>query len=427
MTTQKDNQSSSNDFAKLLKQDIIKVPQVGDIITGVVLSASKAEVRLDIEGVITGIVRGRELYHEAEEYADLKPGAKIEATVIEEENENGELELSFRHAGQQRAWTNLVNAYENKKIIKVKITDANKGGLIVSFGQIAGFLPVSQLSPENYPRVSGGDRGKILEKLRLFIGKETEVKVVNIEREEEKFIVSERDAWQEKQKDIMTQYKIGSVIKGKITAITDFGVFVSFGENLEGLIHISELAWQRIDNPADLFKVGDKIKAEIISIDGSKIFLSAKKLIKDPWKNVAKKYKEGQTVSGTILKVNPFGLFVELDKDIHGLAHVSQLNLAPGQKVNQVFKAGDKQKFTVVSINPKEHRLGLVVSGQTTDDRKQKIDDRRQTTDDRPADAEATTGKQQTADVKEKYKKKVEKKKEGKNVGDVKSEVKSKK
>lgn len=360
MTTQKnDKLSDSNDFTELLKQDAVKIPQIGDIVTGAVLSASKAEVKLDINGIITGIVRGRELYHEAEEYAGLKPGDKIEATVIEEENENGELELSFRHAGQQKAWANLIDAYENKKVIKVKVGDANKGGLMVSFGQVDGFLPVSQLSPENYPRVNGGDRSKILEKLRSFIGREIEVKIINLGQEEEKLIVSERDAWQEKQKDVMTKYKIGSVIKGKITAITDFGVFVSFGENLEGLIHISELAWQRIDNPADLFKINDEIKAEIISIDGSKIFLSAKKLIEDPWKNVAKKYKEGQAVSGTILKVNPFGLFVKLDKDIHGLAHVSQLNLAPDQKINQVFKSGDKQKFIVVSIRPKEHRLGL--------------------------------------------------------------------
>ncbi len=370
MTKEKNTiKDNSNDFANLLKQDIIKVSQVGDIVTGVVLSASKAEVRLDIDGVITGIVRGRELYQEAEEYANLKPGDKIEATVIEEENENGELELSFRHAGQQRAWTNLIDAYENKKIIQVKVNDANKGGLIVSFGQIAGFLPVSQLAPENYPRVSGGDRGKILEKLRSFVSNEIKVKIVTLNQEEEKFIVSERDAWQEKQKDIILKYKVGSSVEGKITAITDFGVFITFDKDLEGLIHISELAWQRIDNPSDLFKVGDKVKAEIISIDGSKIFLSAKKLIKDPWKEVAKKYKKAQAVTGIILKVNPFGLFVKLDKDIHGLAHISQLNLAPGQKINQVFKAGDKQKFIVASIEPEEHRLGLMVGKQKTESR----------------------------------------------------------
>ncbi len=353
---------SKAEFEKLLEKDTIKVPQIGDIVKGMVLSASKSEVKLDIDGIITGVVRGRELYFEADEYANLKPGDQTEATVIDVENENGELELSFRHAGQQKAWSNLVDAFTNKKIIKVKVNDANKGGLIISYGQVSGFLPVSQLAPENYPRVNGGDKGKILDKLKSFVASDFEVKIMALEEKEEKLIVSEKEAWQEKQKHVISKYKVGSVVEGAITALTDFGVFVSFGENLEGLIHISELAWQRIDDPADLFKVGDKIKAEIISLDGSKIFLSAKKLISDPWQEVLNKFKVGQKVTGTILKINPFGLFVELDKEIHGLAHISQLGLAPGQKIGESFKLGEKRDFTIVSIEPKDHRLGLVVA-----------------------------------------------------------------
>ncbi|MFH1233273.1 MAG: S1 RNA-binding domain-containing protein [Patescibacteria group bacterium] len=349
-------------FEKLLDDDGIKIPQIGDIIKGVVIAASKAEVRLDIDGIANGVVRGQELYFEAKEYANLKPGDEVEATVIEEENENNELELSFKHTGQQKAWNTLIDAFENKKIIKVKINDANKGGLIISFGQIPGFLPVSQLSPENYPRVNGGDKSKILDKLKSFVGSEIEGRVMALDEKEERLIISEKEAWQEKQKDIMSLYKVGSVVDGNITALTDFGVFLGFGKKLEGLVHISELAWQRIDNPSDLFKVGDAIKAEIISIDGSKIFLSAKKLLKDPWQEVGKKYKVGELVIGEILKVNPFGLFVELDSDIHGLAHISQLGLANNQKINDVYKAGDKKDFTIVSIEPKDHRLGLSVA-----------------------------------------------------------------
>ena len=353
---------SNDDFQKLLDAENAKIPQIGDIIKGTVLSASKAEVKLDIDGIATGVVRGRELYFEAEEYANLKPGDEVEATIIEEENENGDLELSFRSAGQQKAWGALFDAYENRKILKFRVQDANKGGLLVSYGQIQGFLPVSQLAPENYPRVNGGDKGRILDKLKSFVGTDFEVKVMTLDEKDEKLIVSEKEAWQEKQKDIISKYKVGSVVEGAITALTDFGVFVSFGENLEGLIHISELAWQRIDDPSDLFKVGDKIKAEIISIEGSKIFLSAKKLLTDPWHDVETKYKVGQVVSGTILKVNPFGLFVELDADIHGLAHVSQIGLAPAQKISEVFHSGEKRDFTIVSIEPKDHRLGLSVS-----------------------------------------------------------------
>lgn len=356
---------SDDDFQKLLDAENAKIPQAGDIITGTVLSASKAEVKLDIGGIATGVVRGRELYFEAEEYANLKPGDEVEATIVEEENENGDLELSFRSAGQQKAWSALFDAYENRKILKFRVNDVNKGGLLVSYGQIQGFLPVSQLAPENYPRVNGGDKGRILDKLKSFIGADFEVKIMTLDEKDEKLIVSEKEAWQEKQKDIISKYKVGGVVEGMITALTDFGVFVSFGENLEGLIHISELAWQRIDDPSDLFKVGDKIKAEIISIEGSKIFLSAKKLLTDPWLDAEKKYKIGQAVLGTILKVNPFGLFVKLDEEIHGLAHISQIGLAPGQKINEVFKAGEKKNFTVVSLEPKDHRLGLSVSAET--------------------------------------------------------------
>ncbi|PIR12786.1 30S ribosomal protein S1 [Candidatus Falkowbacteria bacterium CG11_big_fil_rev_8_21_14_0_20_39_10] len=355
---EKDTKSNS-EFQKLLDKDSLKIPVAGDIVKGAVISASKAEVKLDIDGVLIGVIRGPELYDEDPEYSGLKPGDEIEATVIEEDNENGELELSFRSTGQEKAWINLEEAFKDKKTIKVKIAEANKGGLLAKYKQIAGFLPVSQLAPENYPRVSGGDRSKILEKLKSFIGREFDVQVITLDENENKIIFSEKNLWSEKQKDVISKYKIGTQVEGKITAVTDFGVFINFGENMEGLIHISELAWQRIDRPSDLYKTGDKIKAEVINLDGSKIFLSAKKLMKDPWEKAAKKYEIGKIFTGEILKVNPFGLFVKLDDDIHGLAHISQLGLTAGQKIDDLFKAGDKADFVAMSVEPKEHRLGL--------------------------------------------------------------------
>ena len=236
MSEDKDNkQAESDDFGKMLEQHDFKLPQVSGLIKGSVISASKAEVRIDIDGIMTGVVRGPELYEEDDDYANLKPGDKVEATVIESENENGELELSFRFAGQEKAWQGMTEAHDNKSIIKVKVVDANKGGLLVKYRQIPGFLPVSQLAPENYPRVNGGDKGKILEKLRSFIGQEFTTKVMTLDIKEDKIIFSEKEAWNEKQKDVISKYKVGTMVEGKITAITDFGVFISFGENLEGL------------------------------------------------------------------------------------------------------------------------------------------------------------------------------------------------
>jgi len=374
-----------SEFEKLLEKDDIKIPQVGDIVKGTVVAASKAEVKLDVNGVLMGIIRGPELYNDVEEFSSLKPGDEIEAAVIDAENENGELELSFRLVGQEKAWVSLHQALKEKTTIKVKIIDANKGGLLSRYCQIDGFLPVSQLAPENYPRISGGDKSKILEKLKSFVGQEFEVMVITLNEEDNKIIFSEKDVWNKKQKPALDKYKLGMEIDGRITAITNFGVFVSFGENIEGLIHISELAWQRIDSPSEMYKVGDSIKAVIITIDGAKVFLSAKKLLKDPWMEASAKYSIGQIVSGTILKVNPFGLFVKLDEEIHGLAHISQLELDAKDKISDLFKADEVQDFEIVSISPSEHRLGLKLANTkksktktaklNSEDKKDKDDD----------------------------------------------------
>ncbi|MFA5420955.1 MAG: S1 RNA-binding domain-containing protein, partial [Patescibacteria group bacterium] len=170
-----------------------------------------------------------------------------------------------------------------------------------------------------------------------------------------------------KQKHIIEKYKVGMVVEGKISAVTNFGVFISFGEGMEGLIHISELAWQRIDSLDKMYKVGDEIRAEIVNLDNNKIFLSAKKIVEDPWKKAVEKYSIGQIVKGSILKVNPFGLFVKLDDEIHGLAHITQLGASSKDKINEVFSAGEEKEFEIISISPNDHRLGLkLVDGKKT-------------------------------------------------------------
>jgi small subunit ribosomal protein S1 len=348
---------------KLLdEKQYFNLPKIGELIKGKVISANKNEVYLDLAGVATGVVRGKERYDEGEEYKNLQPGDEVEATVLELENENGELELSFQYAGRQKAWQTIKVHEKEGQILSVTVTDANKGGLMVRVENTMGFLPVSQLSPEHYPRVPGGDKNRILEILKDYIGKKFEVKVIDAKEDEDKLIVSEKAAWEETQKDVLSKYTVGSVVEGVVTAITDFGVFVEFSDKLEGLIHISEIAWQRIDDPHDFVKVGQQVKAEIIGIQSSKIFLSIKKLLDDPWKNVETKYKIGEKVSGKIIKVNPFGLFVELDENIHGLAHISQLSDSPIEDINAFAKAGDTRDFYVVSMDPKNHRLGLSIT-----------------------------------------------------------------
>jgi small subunit ribosomal protein S1 len=342
----------------LADKTFLNIPKVGDVIKGKIISIIKNEVRIEIEGYRTGVVRGRELADPSRDNSEVKVGDEVEATVVELENEGGEVELSFRFAGHRKAWDQMIELYRASTIVPVKVLEASKGGLLVRVNHLSAFLPVSQLSPDNYPRVAGGDKSKIFEKLKTFIGKNMDVKVIDVNEAEEKLIVSEKAVWEEKQKSVISKYKLGDTVEGEVSALADFGAFVKF-DILEGLVHISEIAWQRIDHPRDLLRVGDKAKAEIIGIDGSKIFLSMKKLIEDPWRNVTDKYRIGQSVEGKILKVNPFGFFVELDPDIHGLAHVSELSRKPVRDLSEIGRPGDVLKFMIVSVEPEQHRLGL--------------------------------------------------------------------
>ena len=366
-----------SEFQKLLEEgSYLHIPQLGDVVKGKVVAASRREVRLDIDGLGVGVIRGRELFAESKEYNSLKAGDEVEATVLELENENGELELSFRFAGQKKAWEELRRLFTTGELVEVKVLEANKGGLIVRVNNVGGFLPVSQLAPEHYPRVTGGDKNRILEKLKSYVGEAFHVKVIDVNESDEKLIVSEKSVWEDKQKNVIAQYKVGGMVEGEVTALADFGAFVKFAgkneapgaEALEGLVHISEIAWQRIDHPRDILKVGEKVKAEIIGIEGSKIFLSMKKLLKDPWQDVGTRYKVGDTVEGTILKVNPFGFFVELDPEIHGLAHVSELSDKPTTDISTIGKPGEKLKFRIVSIEPAEHRLGLSLKSKEAEE-----------------------------------------------------------
>lgn len=355
---QKIEEKKKGDFQQLVNEpQFSKIPKRGDIVKGKVFSASRSLVKIDLDGLRLGVVRGVEL-HEAPEYANLKIGDEVEATVVELENENGEVELSFQAAGFRKAWDNVFHWRKEGKIIGAKVKDANQGGLLLTLESLSGFMPVSQLSPEHYPRVPGGDRARILEKLQSFIGQTLNVKVLDFDERENKLIFSEKAVWEEEKKSLLGKYKVGDAVEGVVTALTDFGVFVKFDE-VEGLIHISEIAWQRLDHPRDVLKMGETVKAQIIQIDGSKIFLSRKRLLDDPWKQIGEKYKVGQVVKGKILKMNPFGFFVELDTEIHGLAHISSLGAGTMNDLTAIAKEGDTRDFEIITLEPAEHRLGL--------------------------------------------------------------------
>lgn len=350
-------------MADLLAGDVskFKILRDGEVVKGRILSVGKNEVYVDVESVGIGVVRGRELYDDEQILSSLKVGDEVFASVIEIENKDGNIELSFRKAGQERVWQTLREKLESREVLHTKILEANKGGLMVKVNSVTGFLPVSQLAPKHYPRVEDGDKNKILSVLRGFVGQDFDVRIITAEQEGEKLIVSERAVIEGELMQKITKLAIGDVVEGEVTGVVDFGAFVKFGDELEGLVHISELAWQRIEDPKDIVKVGDRVKAQIIAIDNDRISLSTKRLQKDPWEDAIKKYKIGQVVTGKVLKFAPFGAFIELDRDIHGLAHLGELSEDKIQDAGAVLKEGEEREFKIISIEPQEHRLGLSI------------------------------------------------------------------
>lgn len=342
----------------------IRVLKPADMVEGTLISVGKNEVFVDLEGYGVGVVRGRELYDDQATLAALKPGDKIFVSVVEAENKDGIVELSLRQAGQERVWQTLKEKMESKEIVRTKVLEANKGGLMVEINNVTGFLPVSQLSLEHYPRVEDGDKNRILGVLQSYVGQLFDVQIITADSGEEKLIVSEKAVFEKEMENKLSTLKIGVIVEGTITGVVDFGAFVKFGE-LEGLVHISELAWQRIENPKDIVKVGQKVTAKVISIDKGRVSLSIKQLQEDPWLEAVKKYQIGQFVTGKVTKVMPFGVFVELDKDIQGLAHLMELSHDAVKNPEDVLKPGQEREFKIISIEPAEHRLGLSLKAMT--------------------------------------------------------------
>ena len=341
----------------LEKNNLLRPGKIGDIAGGTIVGAGQSTIYIDLGPIGTGIIFGREFYQAKTELKKMQIGDKVFSKIVDLENEDGYIELSLSEAGKEIGWDKLRKIKENDEIIKVKILGANKGGLIAEVEGIQGFLPVSQLAPEHYPRVEGADKTKILQKLQQLIGSDLEVKIFDVNPQEEKLIFSEKATDTEKLKEILKNYKMDDVVEGEITGVVDFGAFMKFAD-LEGLIHISELDWQLIENPSEIVKVGEKVKAKIIEITGDgRVSLSLKALKKDPWVGIEEKYKKGDEIKGTVTKFNIFGAFVEIEPRIQGLCHISEFGTKA--KMEESLQVGKNYKFQILQIDPAEHRMTL--------------------------------------------------------------------
>ena len=352
-------------------KEISPVPGVGSIVEGKVVARDRSSLFIDLGNQGTGIIYGKEFYGAKETIKGLNIGDTVFAKIVEMENEEGYRELSMMDATKDMNWTNLQALKDSQETVKVKITGVNKGGLLTSLNGMQAFLPVSQLSPENYPRVADADKAKILKELQKFIGKTLEVKVLDLLAEENKLILSEKAKTEQKLKEILKNYNKGDIIEGKITGIADFGAFIKFPlsvindpqnpdnqcKEIEGLIHISELDWQLVQNPAEVVKVGEEVKAQIINIHNNQVFLSLKSLKQNPWEEVEKQHKKDDIIKGKVISFSPFGAFVEVMPKIRGLCHISEFSSQ--KEMEDSLKAGETYDFKILEIQPKEHRMSL--------------------------------------------------------------------
>jgi len=343
----------------LLAQADASVKQLtaGEIITGKVLSLRKHEVLIDLGAQGVGFVPRREVGFSR----SLNEGDEVTASVVDPELDNGYSLLSLRKAAKDRGWEEVVAKQTAGEIIEVVPYDANRGGMLVEYEGVRGFLPVSQLSAEHYPRVGSSDKDEILQRLNSLINKPLKVRILDSDRKANKLIFSEKEAVKDGLAKRFESLKIGDTVNGVVTGVVDYGAFVNV-DGIEGLIHISEISWERVSNPADYVKVGETVEAKIISIDKDRLSLSIKQLTQDPWLDEVEKFKAGETVEGTVTRITPFGAFVQISPSVEALVHVSELGDGDNADPEKVFMLNERKKFVILDIEKENRKISLSLS-----------------------------------------------------------------
>jgi len=326
----------------------------GEVITGTVLSVRKHEVLIDLGAQGVGYVPRREVGFSR----SLNEGDEVTASVVDAELDNGYSLLSLRKAAKDRGWEEVAVKQEAGEIIDVVPYDANRGGLLVEYEGVRGFLPVSQLSAEHYPRVGSSDKDEILQRLNTFVGQTLKVRILDSDRKANKLIFSEKEAVKDGLAERFASLKVGDTVKGVVTGVVDYGAFVNV-DGIEGLIHISEISWERVNNPSDYVKVGQAIEAKIISIDKDRLSLSMKQLTKDPWLDEVEQFKPGAKVEGTVTRITPFGAFVQISPAVEALVHISELGDGNDVDPEKVFTLNERKEFVVLDIDRDNRKISL--------------------------------------------------------------------
>lgn len=333
-------------------------PEVDSLVEGPVILVEKSSVFVDLSPFGTGIIYGREFINAKDIIKKISLGDIIKAKVVEAENEDGYIELSLKEAKQALTWSEAEKAIKTKTIFSLEIKDANKGGLILDWQGIQGFLPASQLKAEHYPRVLDSDKDKILKELKKLVGEKISVMIISTLPKEGKLIFSEKDNNPEEKKEILSKYNVGDELECTIAGIVDFGVFLKLEDGLEGLVHISELDWGLVEDPRSMFKVGEKIRAKVIEIKEGKISLSIKALKENPWKEFEGKLKKGDIIKGVVIKYNKHGALVAIKEGVAGLVHNSTFGTEA--KLREKLELGKNYNFQITLFEPKDHKMTLM-------------------------------------------------------------------
>ena len=333
-----------------------------ELIEGFVIAIEPKSVYIDIPLYGTGVILGREFTNTREIIKNLNIGDSIKAKIVDPENEDGYIELSLKEARQAIIWKEADEAVRQKTSFILPIKAANKGGLIIEWQGVEGFLPASQLSGENYPNVNDGNKDSILRELKKLAGKNMTVTIISSNAKEGKLIFSEKGIVPTEKADMLMRYTVGDDVDTTVSGLVDFGVFLKIEDGLEGLVHISEIDWALVDDVRKLFKVGDRVKARIIEIKDGKISLSIKALKSNPWKNAANQFKKDEIVAGVVIRINKHGALVSIQEGVSGLVHNSDFKTEEELKKN--LELGKSYQFKITVFEPKDQRMALSFQGE---------------------------------------------------------------
>ena len=352
---------ASHPMAKMV-DDIKTPPKVGELVEGTIIALVRGRLYVDLPPWGTGIIYGREYLNAADVLRKANPGDQISAKVVDASGIEGYIELSLKEARQAAIWGEAEQAIVSETVYNLTVEEANKGGLILGWQGIKGFLPASQLSKEHYPRVPEGDKEKIFGELVKLVGMPLSVRIITADAKEGKLIFSERAGGESEEKtSLIDKYQVGDTVEGEVTGAVDFGIFVKLEQGLEGLVHISELDWGLVEDPRALFKVGDRVRVKVIEIKDGKVSLSVKALKENPWKAAAERYKKGMEISGVIIKYNKHGALASIEEGVAGLVHISEF--ASPQELRDTLELGKSYPFAIKVFEPKDQRMTLSYAG----------------------------------------------------------------